>query len=216
MIFSSVQNPAPEIRALPAVAVDMGFSKANGRSTGFATTHEGYNGLPRRVDVNDGIWHSNLTFGEAIEQTSGVFRCLLPHVESVLIVEAPLSESFDCEGNPKSRGEFEDAMPWYRGAGALTALAGCYFLTKLLEEIGDLEGTIHLVEGFVTGHASGNHRCVAMDLVRKWQEGERLIEPQSLLLSFLALPPDCAVPWVLICEDQSPKRLPRQRTPSEA
>lgn len=202
MIYSPlVENrTGPEIRNAPAVAVDIGFSKAGGHSTGFATDSPDYaiKRVKTKVDVR--IWHENLSFAEAIQQTASVFRRWLPEHPAVLIVEAPLSENFDGDGNPKHRGAFEVSTPWYHRAGALTALAGCYFLKKLAEALDDVERTIHLVEGFVTGRDSGNHRVVAKNLLSTWRSGGTLIKPVSQLLSFPTLPgcnAEVGAPWVL-------------------
>jgi hypothetical protein len=189
-----------QLRKAPAAAVDIGFSKAEGHSTGFATDSPDYGCKRTKTRIDDGIWHENFSFAEAIEQTASVFRRWQPEHLAVLIVEAPLSENFDREGNPKHRGTFEVSTPWYHRAGALTALAGCYFLKKLAEALDGSERTIHLVEGFVTGRASGNHRLVARNLLSTWRVGGRLIEPASQLLSLPALPgctADVGAPWVL-------------------
>jgi hypothetical protein len=115
-------------------------------------------------------------------------------------VEAPLSESFDNEGNPKHRGAFEATSPWYHRAGALTALAGCYFLTKLAKALRDSDRSIHLVEGYVVGPDSGNHRLVARNLLLAWRGGGEMLEPDAQLLSLPTLPGctvDVGAPWVL-------------------
>lgn len=200
-------SPAAPIRKGPAVAVDIGFSKAGGHSTGFATDSPDYTSQRSKTMIDDGLWHENLSFAEAIRQTAGVFRFWQPEQPAVLIIEAPLSERFDAEGNPRHRGAFEESSPWYHRAGALTALAACYFLKKLADALHDLERTIHLIEGFVTGRESGNHRLVARNLLRTWRCGGGLIEPTSQLLSLPALPgctAEMTAPWVLTLNDATP------------
>lgn len=85
-----------------------------------------------------------------------------------MILEAPLSGAFDTLGNPQARGQFEarpKARWWSLGAGASMALAAQHFLYRL--HILSRDGTqIHLVEGYVVGAESNDHKDVAKRLLR--------------------------------------------------
>jgi hypothetical protein len=142
---------ATALRILPVMAVDLGFS-GDARSCGVAATHDAQTVRPRAQ-----------RFGECV---STVINFAREHGEIVLVVEAPLSATFDARGNPAPRGDFERsprARWWSLGAGAAMALAAQHFLSAIHESAGDR--TVHLAEGFVVGADSGDHGQVATDLV---------------------------------------------------
>ncbi len=142
---------ATALRPLPVMAVDLGFS-GEARSCGVAVTHD-----TQTVRI------SAQRFGECV---STVIDFAREHGEIVLVVEAPLSATFDARGNPAPRGNFERsprARWWSLGAGAAMALAAQHFLSAIHESVGDR--TVHLAEGFVVGADSGDHGQAANDLL---------------------------------------------------
>jgi hypothetical protein len=139
------------LRKRPLVAVDLGFSGKR-RTTGVAWA------LPSESDAKK---HQ---FGEAVNAVAEKCRSL---VEVTLILEAPLSAAFDDLGNPRPRGDFErepQSRWWSVGPGAATALSALFFLRQLHCELKTAKVTIRLVEGFVSGDASGDHDTVAVAL----------------------------------------------------
>jgi hypothetical protein len=139
------------LRKCPLVAIDLGFSGKK-RTTGVAWA------LPSESNAK------NHQFGEAVNAVAEKCRSL---VEVTLILEAPLSAAFDDFGNPRPRGDFErkpQSRWWSAGSGAATALSALFFLRQLRSEFKTSNVTIHLVEGFVSGEASGDHDQVAVAL----------------------------------------------------
>ena len=142
---------ATALRQLPVMAVDLGFS-GEALSCGVAATHDAQTVRPPAQ-----------RFGECV---STVIDFVREHGEIVLVVEAPLSATFDAHGNPAPRGDFERsprARWWSLGAGAAMALAAQHFLSAIHEAASDR--TVHLAEGFVVGADSGDHGRVATDLL---------------------------------------------------
>lgn len=144
-------SKATALRALPVMAVDLGFS-GQARSCGVAATHDAQPARPAAQ-----------RFGECV---STVIDFAREHHEVVLLVEAPLCASFDGRGNPAPRGAFERsprARWWSLGAGAAMALAAQHFLSAIHHAVSG--STVHLAEGFVVGADSGQHCQVATDLM---------------------------------------------------
>ena len=145
------ERAASALRRCPLVAVDLGFS-GRSRTTGVAWS------LPSRSDAKK-HW-----FGEAAAVVAAQFRSL---GEAALVLEAPLSAAFDKSGNPRPRGGFEREPQrrwWSVGPGAATALSALFFLRLLESELRAVNVTVHLVEGFVSGDAFGDHAKVAAAL----------------------------------------------------
>lgn len=164
---------ATATRAMPCMAVDLGFSGTS-RSRGFASSDG--QGLFSPV---------KRTFRECVEDVAAHVR---RHGDSVLIVEAPLSACFNARGNPCARGPFEQATRprwWSLGAGATMALAAQYFLRFVQEHLGDR--TLHLIEGFVVGQDSGAHEAVASQLLAGFsgQHAAAWYQPHAGALSIL-------------------------------
>jgi len=68
-----------------------------------------------------------------------------------LVLEAPLSVSFDKNGNPKGRSiekQNQRTRYWYVGLGCTVMVAGLYILKGLQESCSDKE--VRLFEGFVS------------------------------------------------------------------
>lgn len=145
------KQAALALRKCPIVAVDLGFS-GRSRTTGVAWA------LP------SGPGAEKHQFGEAV---TTVARKCGPVGEVALILEAPLSAAFNSHGNPRPRGSFErepQSRWWSVGPGAATALSALFFLRQLESQLKTARVTIHLVEGFVSGEASGAHDQVAVSL----------------------------------------------------
>jgi hypothetical protein len=141
----------------PAIAIDIGFSSK--RATCGAA-------------IDEGSW--NLTFIQAVRKV----RDFAQHQSNfVLILEAPLSACFDQVGNPCARGDFERTKParwWSLGAGAVTSLAAMHFLRTLNEELrNDDRINIHLIEGFVVGSNSTDHKTVAAKLLEAFRNHDQ-------------------------------------------
>jgi len=145
------ENEGRRLKSLPVIAVDLGFSGQR-RTTGVAWS------LPAESDAK------KRQFGEAVIAVAE--KCQQVR-EIVLIIEAPLSAAFDSLRNPRPRGRFEckpQARWWSVGPGAATALSALFFLRQLESQLNAARITIHLVEGFVSGTASGDHARVAVAL----------------------------------------------------
>lgn len=143
--------------SIPAIAIDIGFS--NKRATCGAA-------------IDEGSW--NLTFIQAVRKVQDFAQ---HQSEFVLILEAPLSACFDHVGNPCARGDFERTKParwWSLGAGAVTSLAAMHFLRTLNEELrNDDRINIHLIEGFVVGSNSTDHKTVAAKLLEAFRNHDQ-------------------------------------------
>lgn len=138
------------------VAVDLGFSGAS-KSCGVACH-----------STSAQLRSQTYTFAEAIRAVADSTRRAR---EAVLILEAPLSAAFDAAGNPCPRHEIErSGKPrwWSLRAGATMSLAALHFCRGLQNQLPD-NFRLHLVEGFVTGDASGEHSAVAARLVKAFR-----------------------------------------------
>jgi hypothetical protein len=152
---------------------------------------------------------SVMTFGDL----SSFLRLTLASRREVnLVIEAPLSVSFDYKGNPIGRG-FERRIGhnpryWYLGLGCCVLTAANYLLSGL----SSLDCTIRLFEGFVSfkgkGTASSHMRDVAVlrDAVifgsqcRVYSPDEmRMNDTDRLVSSLSLLGIDCDVPVVVEC-----------------
>lgn len=192
MLLIPLQNktlPA-KLRRSPIIAVDVGFSasdaaQSKGQTCGFATNATGYTPVRPGTQQHNGIWSENLTFSQAVASAESVLRTEAAEKGATLILEAPLSAYFDANGNPASRDHAEDDIPWYRSAGAVTALSASFMLRELCGRLHQKKITCHLIEGFVTGAASGNHRVVASRLVQYAGAGEPIELWQGSLMPAL-------------------------------
>lgn len=138
---------------LPVLAIDLGFSGSKASC-----------GLAFRKSQGDAIKSENYRFDACVKKAA---ELISPHKDSVLILEAPLSSSFNSEGNPQSRGDFESkpkARWWSISPGSTMALAAQYFLKNLSQRI-PKDVRCNLIEGFVTGEDSGNDADVAAALL---------------------------------------------------
>jgi len=96
----------------------------------------------------------------------------------------------------------ENHCPWYYSAGAVTALAAQCFLHRLAVECGNAECRIHLIEGFVTGEDSRNHRVVAKGLLARFVANSK--SPQKWAGTSMpgaVLGPESSAPLVLTIRD---------------
>jgi hypothetical protein len=137
------RSEAERHRMLPVIAVDMGFAGDHNSSCGVAWA----DGPEARAEM---------CFGEAVNR---VGERLKQDRETVLLIEAPLSGAFSAGGNPCVRGNFErwpQRRYWWVQPGAGIALGAGLFLHRLIQNINSHKGTVHIVEGFVTG-VTGQH-----------------------------------------------------------
>ena len=140
----------------PLVAVDLGFSGAS-KSCGVAFH-----------STSAQLHSENCTFPNAIRAVADFMRKTR---EGVLILEAPLSAAFGPAGNPCARHEIERGTTprwWSLRAGATMSLAALHFCRGLQSHLPN-NFRLHLVEGFVTGDASGEHSAVAARLVKAFR-----------------------------------------------
>lgn len=158
---------------LPVLAVDMGFS-GKSASTGYAF----------RAAGDQRTYSANKTFSDCLH---AVAEQIARVGDLLLIIEAPLSASFDHKGNPQPRGAFESKPKprwWSSGPGAAMSLAAMHFLKRLADHI-PADKQCFLVEGYVVGTNSGNDADVAEALIQAacsdrkscWQEpiGHKLV-----------------------------------------
>jgi hypothetical protein len=154
------------IRNLPALAVDLGFAE-KAASCGLSEQKQG------------------LKFADAVSETAAWLSRQEDDV--VLILEAPISGSFDVHGNPCARGKFEThhsvsgescERRWQSGAGASMALAALHFLRLLREKV-EAPKEVHLVEGFCSryGAKKPSDTAVANELLRLWRNDAPLLQP---------------------------------------
>jgi hypothetical protein len=146
-------NRINDLRGLPVLAIDMGFS---GKTASC--------GLAFRNQHGSAIEPKNYKFNDCALRAAEI---LASNMNSVMILEAPLSAAFNSDGNPQSRGDFEAAPKprwWSIGPGAAISLAAMYFLRELCQRVPN-DIRCNLVEGFVTGVESGNHADVAESLL---------------------------------------------------
>lgn len=139
------QEELGRVAELPMFAVDLGFTKKEKKSCGFA--------WQKAPDCKPKSGRSN--FGQCINE---VAEFLTKNSESVLVVEASLSDLFDLEDNLKPRLHFEkrdhDGQTrhryWYAGAGAAVCLGAAFFFTNLSRRLSQDSVTVNVVEGFIS------------------------------------------------------------------
>ena len=160
---------------IKAVAIDLGFS-GNNKTTGFASSTE-----PAGESLN---------FGDAVKKTVAFTK---KHGDFVLILEAPLCGKFE-NGNPIARGKFEERSEnptprhWNIGAGAAVALAAVHFLIQLQTSLAEAHVTVHLLEGFVSGHNKPKNSSSKSK--KKIKEEQHGLDAALLLQSFSEAPID--------------------------
>jgi len=94
-----------------------------------------------------------LTFNEAINEVIRVAN-RVPLLN--LLVEAPLSVTFDKSGNPKSRSMEKEGGKnrlWYVGPGCAVLVAGMYLIKELYDS--HPSSDVRLFEGFVSYKSKG-------------------------------------------------------------
>jgi hypothetical protein len=160
-------HASKDLQGLPFLAIDLGFAQ-RAKSCGLSEK-----------------WKP-VTFGKALEIAT---KWVPPYAcQAVLILEAPLSASFDQNWNPIPRGDFElidsstsepSRRVWYSGAGAVTSLAAIHFLRLLIERTVDKKSTVHLVEGFCSryGDPKPSHTAVSKKLRSLWKHAYKLLKP---------------------------------------
>jgi len=95
-----------------------------------------------------------LTFNDAIDEVIRIANNL-PLLN--LVIEAPLSVTFDKSGNPKSRSMEKEGKKnrlWYVGPGCAVLVAGMYLMKKLYDS--HPTGDVRLFEGFVSYKSKDN------------------------------------------------------------
>ncbi len=103
----------------------------------------------------------NVLFHEAVEIVRKTAR---QHKSLNLVIEAPLSVSFDTHGNPKVRSiEKQDnkMRGWYCGPGSAVMVAAMYLLKQVTDSSRDNE--IRLFEGFISYKNKRNKTSHAKD-----------------------------------------------------
>ena len=127
----------------PAMAIDLGFARRDKKSCGLA-----WQEAPEEECKIKGM-----NFGQCVKRTA---EFVSKNSSPVLIIEAPLSGLFDCEGNPKGRQSFEKSEDspstryWYVGAGAAMGLGAVFFFTRLSRRVSQNHSVVSVVEGFVS------------------------------------------------------------------
>lgn len=169
------------------IAVDLGFSQ-NSASTGVAW----------RSDRNSSIEHGNFTFAQAVSKTQELMSGCKA---ASLILEAPLSATFNNNGNPAVRSQFERrydeakqrnvSRPWYSGPGAATLIAALFFLRRIQAPSEFQPGAKFLLfEGFHTFKQSAtSHEQDAIELPNAFYANEihEVDESTGSWLSILSL-----------------------------
>lgn len=143
----------------PTVAVDVGFGNS---STSGIVFSKAPNESPTPI-------HNSCTtgFGECADS---ILDLTDGEPEFNLILEAPLSGTFDQAGNPCGRLPFEKqngaTRYWYLQAGANVGLGAAFLLRNLSRRLET--GTVHLFEGFVSFKSdSSEHTTDAEALIRE-------------------------------------------------
>jgi len=172
LIPVSATSQLSNLRDLPVVAIDLGFSGSKASC-----------GLAFRESQGTDVVPKNYRFDACVKKAADL---IASHKDSVLILEAPLSASFNADGNPQSRGDFEGIPKprwWSLRAGAAMALAAQYFLKSLSQRI-PKDVRCNLIEGFVTGADSGNDADVATSLLNSLSNIKKTNwhQPQGALL----------------------------------
>jgi hypothetical protein len=162
-------NSVYDLKGVPFLAIDLGFAQKS-KSCGLSDQS------------------NSVTFGKAIELA--VEWVPSAQCQAVLLLEAPLSASFDEHWNPVPRGDFEthDSVSgnesrrvWQSGAGGVMSLAAIHFLRQLIEKTADKNAEVHLVEGFCSryGKPKPSHIAVAKKLSSLWKQGSKLASPEG-------------------------------------
>jgi len=146
----------------PTVAIDVGFGNSSTSGIAFSRAP---NESPITIDSS-----RKTGFGECTDAIAD-----LADGESAfnLILEAPLSGTFDENENPCGRLPFEKqngaTRYWYLQAGANVGLGAAFLLRNLSRH--PAKSTIHLFEGFVSFKSdSSEHTTDAEALIRKLGE----------------------------------------------
>ena len=125
--------PVGVSQTMPLVVVEIGFGQRS--STGLW-----WDGLEHPENAVPPV---RCTFASGC---GAVTKLLLARSGSVLVLlEAPLTEYFDNNGNPDRRFQGENHR-WYVNAGATVSLAGMFFLDRLARNLGHTPASIYLAE----------------------------------------------------------------------
>jgi hypothetical protein len=145
-----------QLSRLPTIAVDVGFG--NSSSSGIATSM------------------SDETFTKGFASCADVIADRTSsHDEVNLILEAPLTGTFDAEGNPDGRRPLEkkgsSTRYWYLQAGANVGIGALFLLRDLSARAVDAK--VNLFEGFVSFKTeTSEHVGDAQMLLREFQKGQ--------------------------------------------
>ena len=131
----------------------------------------------------------DLQFNEAKEK---ICRFISNSMKLVnLVIEAPLSVTFDSKGNPKGRAiekQGSKTRYWYTGPGCSVMVAAMYLVKAITETPANVE--VRLFEGFVSFKESGKKSNHSRDVELLWevienpsQYPEAIIEPESLKMA---------------------------------
>lgn len=167
LVPATEKDAAKHLKGLPLLALDLGFAQ-KARSCGLSEESK------------------SVTFGKALELAAEWVPPMA--CQAVLILEAPLSASFDSKWNPIPRGDFEirdsrtgedSRRVWQSGAGAVTSLAAIHFLRLLAAKAEAKKATVHLVEGFCSryGTPKPSHTAVSKKLRSLWHQGGEIVSP---------------------------------------
>lgn len=159
------------------------------------------------LNIHDGLWiildigfsknptcglqighrsRASVAFGEACNQiTSAIAHTRHDRVH--LVIEAPLSMTFDASGNPCPRAvEFHNGKTraWYVGAGAVVGLAACYLMERVVAVSNQVTKEIVLYEAFVSFKAGPTDDLADVQLIYdtirdKESFPERLVTPDK-------------------------------------
>jgi hypothetical protein len=107
-------------------------------------------------------------FGEAVRRICTYLSVLSGPVN--LLIEAPLSVTFDCRGNPKGRSverQGSNTRYWYAGLGCAVMVAALYLVRAIIRANPDAD--VRLFEGFVSFHDPGNraNHCADVTVLRE-------------------------------------------------
>jgi len=143
----------------PTVAVDVGFGNS---STSGIVFSKAPNESPTPIDNS-----CTTGFGKCAR---AIVKFAEGESEFNLILEAPLSGTFDGSGNPCGRLPFEKqngaTRYWYLQAGANVGLGAAFLLRNLSRRLET--STVHLFEGFVSFKSdSSEHTTDAEALIRE-------------------------------------------------
>jgi hypothetical protein len=156
------------------IFLDIGFSN-KGRTCGLAFADES----PQK-----------LTFGTAARSIVDSLRNRNGLIN--LVIEAPLSVSFDKNGNPKGRKiekRDSDTRYWYAGLGCAVMTAAMYLIRDIHEATKDLPNIqVRLFEGFVSFKEMGTDDrddvCALREKVRNALEHQKsILGPDELITS---------------------------------